>query len=474
MGSIDSDGLLDLDTSGEQELTERRRAPTQPRRVVAVWATGSQVLDVGGRSEVSIGRGTGCDLRIDDPSVSRRHAVLHLSPTAIEDCGSTNGTTVGGARVPSRQHFPIPYDAPISIGNAIVVLQLVHHDVDWEVKTDAGVRRIESKMDQLSKQLELVAKSPLSVLIVGETGVGKEVATDRLHALSRRSGSLVKINCAALPEHLLEAELFGYERGSFTGAVASKPGLVEAAEGGTLFLDEVGELPLSTQAKLLRVLESREVQRLGALRARVIDVRFVAATNRKIEGLVRAGSFRSDLYFRLNGMTLEIPPLRERIAELSEYVHKFIQEMCAKLGRRPTLISEEAMQRLRSHRWPGNLRELRNVIDRALLLAGQGRIEGAHIVLGSEDVMAAREGQPWDPSTRLTGQTLPEGTLPPSAAGQLSPSDTIERRRIVEALAKTGGNQTEAAKLLGVSRRTLVYKLGQLAIPRPRKQTDET
>jgi transcriptional regulator with GAF, ATPase, and Fis domain len=290
-----------------------------------------------------------------------------------------------------------------------------------------------------------------------------------LHALSGRTGVLVKINCAALPEHLLEAELFGYERGAFTGAVGSKPGLVEAAEGGTLFLDEVGELPLPTQAKLLRVLEAREVQRIGALKARVVDVRFVAATNRKIEKLVRTGRFRSDLYFRLNGMTLEIPPLRDRMVELPEYVRKFTEEMCAKLGRRAVPVSEEAMERLRSHPWPGNLRELRNVVDRAVLLAGHGRIERDHVLLGPERMEDPSEFG--EPVTGVT-LTLPDGIVPVEPR-ELSPADAAERRRIVEALGKAGGNQTTAAKLLGISRRTLVYKLGQFALPRPRKKGDE-
>lgn len=473
MGGVDTESLHD---DGEQELTERRRLLPETRQVVAVWAKGSKVLNVGERAEVIIGRGPGSDLRIDDSSVSRRHAVLHLSPTtSVEDCGSTNGTIVGGTRVPAGQCFPLPYDAPISIGNAIVVLQLL--DPAIEVRpppSDPATNAVAaaSKMSEFSRQIELVANSPLSVLIVGETGVGKEVATDRLHALSGRTGALVKINCAALPEHLLEAELFGYERGAFTGAVASKQGLVEAAEGGTLFLDEVGELPLPTQAKLLRVLEAREVQRIGALKARVVDVRFVAATNRKIENFVRQGRFRSDLYFRLNGMTVEIPPLRDRLPELPEYVTKFIAEMSTKLGRRPAPIADEALERLRGHSWPGNLRELRNVIDRAILLAGQGRIELAHILLGPDTIIEG--GRTAERATNTTTMTLPEdfdiptqSELPPVA------NDSAERRRIVEALNKAGGNQTTAAKMLGISRRTLVYKLGQYAIPRPRKRSDE-
>lgn len=460
----------------EQDLTERRRYATDTKHLVAVWATGSQVLDVGDRTRVTVGRSTTCDLRIDDASVSRRHAVLDLSAMKVEDCGSTNGTSVGGTRLRAGQNASLPYDAPIGIGNAIVVLQLVHTadsnpTSTQRTKSIAPASEVNAKTNGFEQQLALVAKSPLSVLIVGETGVGKEVATDRVHAMSGRRGALVKINCAALPENLLEAELFGYERGAFTGAVTSKPGLVEAAEGGTLLLDEIGELPLATQAKLLRVLESREVQRLGALRTRVVDVRFVAATNRNIENLVRSGRFRSDLYFRLNGMTIEVPPLRDRIDQLPEYVEHFIEQMSEKLGRRPSAISRDAMSALSGHSWPGNLRELRNVIDRALLLAGHGRIEKGHVILGSETLLT--QDRAWEPSTGVTVNMLPEGTLPPLAASSHAPSESAERRRIVDALGKAGGNQTTAAKILGMSRRTLVYKLGQLAIPRPRKKSDD-
>jgi transcriptional regulator with GAF, ATPase, and Fis domain len=487
---MSSGNIEDLDSDEEldaRDRTERRPAASNMRRVVAVWPKGQRLLDVGERSQVVIGRGVECDLRIDDASVSRRHAILHLSPSvAIEDLGSTNGTTVATGPIPPHQRVPMPYDSPISIGSALVVLQTVSV-VDWdEAKTETRLPSIDTKMSRVTKLIELLAKSTLSVLVVGETGVGKEVATDRLHALAKRPGPLVKINCAALPEQLLEAELFGYERGAFTGAATSKPGLVEAADGGTLFLDEIGELPAATQAKLLRVLEAREVQRLGALKARSVDVRFVAATNRNLEALVRSGRFRSDLFFRLNGMTVEIPPLRERLDELPQYVRQFIGEVCAKLGRPPATISEDALAMLKAHPWPGNLRELRNVIDRALVLAGDGPIERDHIVLGSEDVVASPEiydETPPPPSRSVplpSRQTIPDGmwtasawqrSAPPPSSRSVS-GDAGERERIMEALAAAGGNQTEAAKLLGVSRRTLVYKLGYLGIPRPRKKGD--
>jgi DNA-binding NtrC family response regulator len=299
-------------------------------------------------------------------------------------------------------------------------------------------------MERLNKLIDLVSKSLLSVLFVGETGVGKEVAAERLHKSSTRSqGPLVKLNCAALPEQLLENELFGHERGAFTGADTAKRGLVEAADGGTLFLDEIGELPLSTQAKLLRTLESREVLRLGALTPRQVDVRFVAATNRNLDALVHAGKFRSDLYFRLNGITLQIPPLRERRAELPEYVGIFIADACKRLDRPPVKITNEAIRAIENYSWPGNLRELRNVIERAVVLSGGEKLEAEHIMLDADSIP------------------------PPS---QRAPLEGDERKRIQEALEQTGGNQTAAAKLLGIARRTLVYKLGLLDLPRPRKK----
>jgi transcriptional regulator with PAS, ATPase and Fis domain len=261
------------------------------------------------------------------------------------------------------------------------------------------------------------------------------------------------VSCAAVPENLLEAELFGYERGAFTGADRPKPGLLEAADGGTFFLDEIGELPSSMQAKLLRVLERREVQRLGALAPKRVDVRFIAATHRDLSALAQQGRFRSDLLYRLNGITLVIPPLRERMFQLPELAHAFAATAAAaaELGRAAPPISAEAIGMLERHAWPGNIRELKNTIERAVLLSEGGPIGAEHIEL--EIGSAARP---------------PSGALGRHALRQ--DYADFERERISAALDQAGGNQTEAAKRLGISRRTLMNRLDALGLPRPRKR----
>ncbi|MBK7402855.1 MAG: sigma 54-interacting transcriptional regulator [Myxococcales bacterium] len=227
-----------------------------------------------------------------------------------------------------------------------------------------------------------VAQGTITVLIEGETGVGKEVLAQRVHSRSpRRERPFLRVNCAALPEALLEAELFGYEKGAFTGAERAKPGLLETAHGGSVLLDEVGELPLVIQAKLLRVLEAREVIRLGDVQPRPIDVRFLAASNRDLATMVESGAFRADLYYRLNGVTLRLPPLRARRHQLVELAEEFVRATSAGLGRGSIELGAEAIATLQAHDWPGNIRELRNVIECAVLVCGAGPIEPRHLNL---------------------------------------------------------------------------------------------
>jgi DNA-binding NtrC family response regulator len=306
-------------------------------------------------------------------------------------------------------------------------------------------------IERLEPLIARVAAGVINVLVLGETGVGKEVLARRIHDLSpRKSKPLLSINCAALSEALLESELFGHEKGAFTGAVAAKDGLLESANGGTVFLDEVGEMPLGLQAKLLRVLEQREVTRVGALRPRPIDVRFVAATNRDLEAEVAASRFRQDLYFRLNGIALTLPPLRDRVDEIEPLCALFVAQACRAMGRAPTRIDAEAMALMKRYAWPGNVRELRNTIERAVLLC-------------SGDVITKQELP-----TEKMGQIL---AAPPSLGdGAPAPMNDGERARIIDALEKCGGNQSHAAKLLGISRGTLIKRIEELGLPRPRKR----
>ncbi|TMQ21669.1 MAG: sigma-54-dependent Fis family transcriptional regulator [Deltaproteobacteria bacterium] len=315
-------------------------------------------------------------------------------------------------------------------------------------------------MRRLHQLVDRIAVGTISVLILGETGVGKEVLAEAIHRRSPRAAApLLRLNCAALTETLLESELLGHDKGAFTGAVQAKPGLLESADGGTVFLDEIGELPPATQVKLLRVIESREVLRVGSLRPRPIDVRFIAATHRDLEARIDAGLFREDLYFRLNGVTLEIPPLRERRDELLPLAIQFITAVARSLGRPPPELSRAALDRLAAHAWPGNIRELRNCIERAVLLAEAGRIDTDHVAL------SMRRTRPSSPPP----QHLHDASGPHTSAPGTSGPGAVERQQIIAALARAAGNQKIAAQLLQISRRTLVYKLDRFGIDRPRK-----
>jgi DNA-binding NtrC family response regulator len=298
-----------------------------------------------------------------------------------------------------------------------------------------------------------VASGNISVLLLGETGSGKEIFAEVIHRHSpRHDKPLLRLNCAALAENLLESELFGHEKGAFTGAAAAKPGLLEAADGGTVFLDEVGEMPLPLQAKLLRVLQERKVLRVGALKPRPIDVRFVAATNRNLEIEVSRGSFRQDLFYRLAGMTLVIPPLRERPSELEELAQLFLGRAACDLRRAPPRLSPEALKLMQQYMWPGNIRELHNVIQRAVLLCGdESEITVEHLPLEKLSSLFARPAA-----------TLADDARPAAASGD------DERERIVDALERCAGNQTYAARLLGMARSTLVLKMTAYNLPRPR------
>jgi len=301
-----------------------------------------------------------------------------------------------------------------------------------------------------------VARSRVSVVITGETGVGKDVLARRLHQLSTRAaGPFVALNCAAISDGLLESELFGHQRGAFTGADSCKPGLIEAADGGTFFLDELGELSLGAQAKLLRVIETRSVQRVGALMPRPVDVRFVAATNRAIEADVAAARFRADLLFRLDGIRLNLPPLRERPAEIVPAAEQFLAELAGRDGLPVPVLGDAARRALRGHAWSGNFRELRNVVERAALLCQDGCIEPRDLMLGERAVTVA----------------LPAGAAvvaPAAAAG--SGVDATRRDGLLAALKACAGNQTRAARTLGVSRRTLINWLEKYGLARPRKR----
>jgi transcriptional regulator with AAA-type ATPase domain len=404
-----------------------------------------------------VGRDASCEVFVDDESVSRVHAIVEPGdPPAIRDAASRNGTSVGGHRLGGDERAPVSAGTLITVG-AVRLL------VDWErpgraasaIADAAGIDLPRTgPMLAVFELADRLASDDITVLLTGETGVGKEVVAHHLHARSPRSaGPFVPVHAAALTASLFESELFGYERGAFTGATVDRQGLFEAADGGTLFFDEIGELPLEMQPKLLRVLEDRRVTRVGGRSPRTVDVRILAATNRDLASEAAAGRFRSDLYFRLSGFPIAIPPLRERREEIPSLARALLASAARERGRPAPDIAETAIERLLSYDWTGNVRELRSTMTRALLF-----LDAKALVIDASII------------ERALGQSAAARphAAPAAEPGPASESDP-ERRRIVEALARHAGNQAAAAAELGIARRTLLYKLDRLGIPRPRK-----
>ena len=312
---------------------------------------------------------------------------------------------------------------------------------------------------ELLRQIRQIAPSEATVLIVGETGTGKEIVARYVHELSRRvAGPFAAINCGAFSDSLVDAELFGHERGAFTGATSSKSGWFEAAQGGTLFLDEIGDLPLLLQVKLLRVLQEREVVRLGSRQAIPIDVRLVAATNVDLEAAVRAGRFREDLYFRLNVATLRIPPLRERPGDILPLAEHFLGVYGQRAGLDQVALSGDAVQQLLDHSWPGNVRELENVIHRAVLTCQDGHIEAADLPLASGGRTHSTELPRPD---KAALHALEHVLMQMFEQGGPELYERINTAVITEAYRFCHENQVQAAHLLGISRNVLRARLAQ-------------
>ncbi|AKU98492.1 Response regulator of zinc sigma-54-dependent two-component system [Labilithrix luteola] len=448
--------------SDEQKTDSVRPLAPSGRRLVASLDGKLVFIDLPSRGRLVLGRGSYADIVLDHSSISRRHLAIDLSEQSvtIEDLGSANGTSLAGKKLGKGVPGAFPAGAALEVGSVLLTLQDARAMAVASMASEEAVVE-DPAMREAHETVRVAAGSSLSVLLLGETGVGKELFARRIHDLSpRRDQSLIRVNCAALVESLLEAELFGYERGAFTGATQAKPGLLEAASGGTLFFDEVGELPLPTQAKLLRVLESGEVTRVGALRPRKVDVRFVSATHRELRARVASGAFREDLFFRLDGVSIRIPPLRDRASEILPLAQRFIAIASAAANRPAPSLSDAAMAALVAHTWSGNVRELKNVIQRSVLFCKTPRLEASDLRF---DAMVSAGGGGGAPtvaaSTARAGGAEIEG---------LSPERLARRQRVLEALESTLHNQTRAAELLGISRRTLQSWMIDLRIPRPR------
>jgi len=314
-------------------------------------------------------------------------------------------------------------------------------------------------MERLVEMIGLVAPSEATILITGESGTGKGLVARALHANSaRRDRPLVEVNCAAIPENLLESELFGHEKGAFTGADKARRGRFAQADGGTLFLDEVGELPLLMQAKLLRVLQEGELQRVGSDSPIAVDVRVLAASNRKLEAMVAAGTLREDLYYRLNVVTVQVPPLRDRVDDIPVLAEHFWRRFAGKNHKPVKGMTPQAMDLLLKYDWPGNVRELENAMERAVIL-----MRGEFI--GTAELPLALQPAPGPAADAIMGVATPGAAPAKTGANTAAPGSAIatlaamERRLILEALATTEQNKSEAARRLGITRRTLKLKL---------------
>ncbi|MBX3189072.1 MAG: sigma 54-interacting transcriptional regulator [Labilithrix sp.] len=432
-------------------------------------SAGGTIVPLPERSPFIVGRASECELAVADPSVSRRHLrVVVGDDLRIEDLGSANGTSYDGRRLRPYEEAVVELGRPITLGSATMFLHAAQSVVAPGRAAGPGVLFTPPSVDVVHDEalkkiyalLPSIGPSPLSVLVLGETGVGKEVFADAIHRSSRRADRpFVKLNCAALPESILEGELFGYEKGAFSGAVIARPGLFEAAHGGTVFLDEVGELPLHIQAKLLRVLETGEVLRLGSRTPARLDVRFIAATNRDLRAAIDRGEFRADLFYRLEGVRVEIPPLRARPRDVVALAEFFLARLAGRMGLVAPQLSESARDVLLGYAWPGNVRELRNVIERALVMNPEAEFltDTSLLVSAPESITEPPPSLP----TRLTVR-IGEEDLQASL-------DEVERRAIQDALEKTNGNQSAAARLLGMGRHALINRIEAYGIARPRK-----
>ncbi|MET0791673.1 MAG: sigma 54-interacting transcriptional regulator [Polyangiaceae bacterium] len=461
---------------------------------------------------VRVGRDPMSDIRIDDPSVSRSHFALYVDRVVeVEDLGSANGTQVFGveqsedvdaptrrdggadARLPPGQRRLLEPGDFIRAGAALILVQprraskragpvVPENDASFE----GPAVLLDPQMKRAYEIALRAAQSGISVLITGETGSGKEVFAETIHQRSNRRGKpFLRLNCAALTESLLESQLFGHERGAFTGANQAKVGLLESTDQGTMFLDEIGEMPLSTQAKLLRVLEERAILRVGATKPTPIDVRFIWATNRDLRAEAASGRFRSDLYYRIAGVEFSIPPLRRRLIEIEPLARLFLRNFC-ELSRLPEpMITPGAIAALHRYSWPGNVRELKNVMERAPFVCEGGLLTEEHVPQEVFDQENGLFDPEYDEPTHVMAPARPFAPGPPARAAngiQGAPSTTSaldssrhaidsdeERQRVLNALEQCAGNQTRAAKLLGVSRRTLINRLERLNMPRPKK-----
>ncbi len=392
-------------------------------------------------------------------------------PIVMITAHGTVDTAVEALKLGAFDYLTKPFDKDEVrqiVGKALKTRELAGEEATTETKGAEGARfgiiGQSPGLTELYAVLERVADSPTTVLITGESGTGKELVARALHDHSSRRGKpFIKVNCAAIPKELIESELFGYERGAFTGAVTSKPGRFELANGGTLFLDEIGEIPVEMQVKLLRALQESEFERVGGIKTMRVDVRLVAATNRDLKKLISQGAFREDLFYRLNVVSIRLPALRERATDIPLLVDHFLKKFNERLKKNVTGVEPEALDLLSAYGWPGNIRELENVMERAVLFCDGSKLR-------VEDLPAELRG----PNAHATGSVMPPtdasvdlGALP--ADGGLKEHvkvamSRLERDLVSRALKQTNNNVTHAARLLKISRKGLQLKMKELGL----------
>jgi two-component system, NtrC family, response regulator AtoC len=419
--------------------------------------------------------------RVDGMEVLRHASVHHPSvPVIMITAFGTVDNAVAAVKAGAFDYIEKPFEQEqirLIVNKAVKQAHLSRREARPIAAGDSGARGAFGLVGQsLEMQviygiIKKVADTPSTVLITGESGTGKELVAKALHEhSSRKGGPFIKINCAAIPKTLMESELFGYEKGAFTGATSSKPGRFELADSGTLFLDEIGEIPVEMQVKLLRAIQESEFERVGGLKTLKVDVRLITATNRDLEREIKEGNFREDLFYRLNVVPLAIPPLRQRVDDIPLLVEHIIAKFNERLKKSVLGISEEAMRTLKLHSWPGNIRELENVLERTILFSTSDRIDVGDL---PADLRGDGEGPPRPPQTQELGipivpATAVEGREPtgPTSLKAMVRAETsrVERELIARALDETGGNVTQAAKLLKISRKSLQMKMKEFGL----------
>lgn len=409
--------------------------------------------------------GKGADLVMIDVGFEIRRLITSMEAerisTPVIACGveADSKLAVEAIKAGAKEYIPLPPDEEL----IAAVLEAITEESHALVFNSP-------KMQTVVDMAEKIAPSDASVLITGESGTGKEVMARFIHRKSRRaSGTFISVNCAAIPENLLESELFGHEKGAFTGAIARRIGKFEEANNGTLLLDEISEMDLRLQSKLLRAIQEQEIDRVGGTKPVKINIRILATSNRDLQKEVREGRFREDLYFRLNVISLQLPPLRERTEEIGALADLFVQKYSKANGLPPRPLSEAAMAKLKSHGWSGNVRELENICHRAVLMASGNKIEPEAIILPqtTAPVTQAVEPAPAPAAASTPAVSTPAGAATPSSAATVNKNligrtvADVEKELIIETLDYCLGNRTHAANILGISIRTLRNKIKQ-------------